>query len=356
MSQPTGSCSKQQPCLLLQHVLGAARTLLRTDVMRLTMRYTLSFWRMLLLMGLPAASLGAGSSGNSGSEFVPQRAFVTGHKTVFYAELSPADIQLCRLEAINSSVLDLESRCAEVCPSPGLVNFHDQCVPGHAFHSAQSAFHEAQGLLSGRQYTIFSLSFFVIIGAICRIAFPKWLPYTVGLLVLSFMVAVIGEYTHLSNDCPMYALRLSGHDGTVQRSEWDGFICAGCHPESFCVKKKRTCGDGSANPSGCRWSFDDLNKPRYLHSMETVQEWDPHAADVLTADQLWRPECNLYNDLLLPLAETDPHVMLVVFLPLLLFESAFFGIDVRAARMSCTPNQNSPYPVHRPEMRCVCVL
>ena len=315
-------------------MLGAARTppRLRTDIVGLPMRPAPRLLRLLLLLGFSTASLGAGSSSSSGSsgEFVPARAFVTGHKTVFYSELSSDDIQLCRFQAINSSVADLESRCAEVCPSPGLVNFHDQCVTGHAFHSAHAVFHEAQSLLSGRQYTIFSLAFFVIIGAVCRMVFPKQLPYTVGLLMLSFMVAVIGQYTHLSNDCPMYALRLSGHDGAVQRAEWDGFICAGCHPDSFCVSKKRTCGDGSTDPSGCRWSFDDLNKPRYLHSMETVQEWDPHATDVLTADQLWRAECNLYNDLLLPLAETDPHVMLVVFLPLLLFESAFFGIDVRA--------------------------
>ena len=46
----------------------------------------------------------------------------------------------------------------------------------------------------------------------------------------------------------------------------------------------------------------------------------------LEPHELWRPECNLMADML-DLSNIDPHLMMVVFLPTLLFESAF-AMDV----------------------------
>ena len=46
----------------------------------------------------------------------------------------------------------------------------------------------------------------------------------------------------------------------------------------------------------------------------------------LTPDELWTDRCNLLRDMI-GLADIDPHVLLIVFLPALLFESACFGID-----------------------------
>ena len=47
----------------------------------------------------------------------------------------------------------------------------------------------------------------------------------------------------------------------------------------------------------------------------------------LDPDELWTSRCNLMRDFL-SLMDIDPHLMLVVFLPALLFESACFGIDM----------------------------
>ena len=57
-------------------------------------------------------------------------------------------------------------------------------------------------------------------------------------------------------------------------------------------------------------------------SQKTVVQGD----GVLQPDELWRPGCNLLTSLL-ELADMDPHLLLVVFLPPLLFESAY-AMDV----------------------------
>ena len=158
--------------------------------------------------------------------------------------------------------------------------------------------------------------------------FPKWLPYTVGLLIFAFAVGVTSHVSRLAPDCPMHALVYSGNDGVVDESEWNAFICVGCHPESFCIQEGRTCGDGSTTPESCRWTFNELNKEITRTSIAVETFTDATGPFVLTADELQQPACNSISDVLAPLASIDPHVMLVVFLPVLLFESAFLGIDV----------------------------
>jgi NhaP-type Na+/H+ or K+/H+ antiporter len=56
------------------------------------------------------------------------------------------------------------------------------------------------------------------------------------------------------------------------------------------------------------------------------------------------PECNLITDII-NLANIDPHVFLVLFLPPLLFESAAFGLDMGIFR-----KQVGPHPDPDPDM------
>ena len=53
-------------------------------------------------------------------------------------------------------------------------------------------------------------------------------------------------------------------DGVVSRPEWDDFTCVGCHPESECAS--RSCGDGSAHPAGCSYSFAQLDNRTWRRS------------------------------------------------------------------------------------------
>ena len=48
----------------------------------------------------------------------------------------------------------------------------------------------------------------------------------------------------------------------------------------------------------------------------------PDDATTLSPDELWTPSCNLLTDML-SLMDIDPHLMLIVFLPALLFESVW---------------------------------
>ena len=131
----------------------------------------------------------------------------------------------------------------------------------------------------------------------------------------------------------------------VSRAEWGSFICEGCHPDSYCLKEShplrsgerpsgyhRSCGDGSVEVLGgapvgtCGYTFDSLDVPWRQTDMITESVNDEAYDGFLSADELWRPECNLFRDIV-RLADIDPHVLLVVFLPPLLFESACFGLD-----------------------------
>ena len=149
----------------------------------------------------------------------------------------------------------------------------------------------------------------------------------------------------------------NNQDGVVSRAEWDEFICAGCHNNSICMSSAWfTCGDGSADGGpACRYSFEYLDSPFKVTAMLAEQISMPSGSHrrslsdsssassggsasgsaqdrtsgdgSLSADELWTPSCNLLLDML-SLKDIDPHVMLVVFLPALLFESACFGIDM----------------------------
>ena len=114
-------------------------------------------------------------------------------------------------------------------------------------------------------WSIFFLISCALFGVLFRMIFPTWLPYTVGLLLVGFFAGVLGHALGASEDCPMYALMSNDVDGDnmISRAEWDNFVCVGCVQGSVCLSGynglRSTCGDGSANPAGCRWTFDQLN-------------------------------------------------------------------------------------------------
>ena len=65
--------------------------------------------------------------------------------------------------------------------------------------------------------------------------------------------------------------------------------------------------------------------PNYL-SMQVNRVDDIVGDGKLSADELWQAPCNLLADAM-GIANIDPHLLLLLFLPVLLFESAF-AIDM----------------------------
>mmetsp|Transcript_53912 Transcript_53912/g.159752 ORF Transcript_53912/g.159752 Transcript_53912/m.159752 type:complete len:1155 (-) Transcript_53912:469-3933(-) len=302
---------------------------------------------LVLVVGAPAAVLaeasGSGSSSSSGSS-------------------SGVDLNaLCRYNAWNGSIATVDAcmaktnaeleldpycqdqiltarQCDSLCPFPGAPDNQYECK--EHYHTVYATF---TGELSSRnslQWNIFFLCLFALIGAFSKVMFPKWLPYTVGLLVIGMSLGIIAQRIAAQTDCPWISFMYdSDHDHAISREEWDGFVCTGCHPQSFCKIDSwhgmhRTCWDGdtAVNGSGCRWDFDELDSS-WRRTFMTVERTTNRAGNgQLEADELWTPQCNLMRDML-GLSDIDPHVLLVVFLPALLFESACFGLDVGIFRM-----------------------
>ena len=160
-------------------------------------------------------------------------------------------------------------------------------------------------------------------------------PYTVGVLLLYMIFGLIAAALSNAVDCPWHAFNyrnaFTGDDTTVSREEWNLFIGNGVNTSSFCGASPgaplvaRTCGDGTANATGCRYTFDALGALYKLSDMLPDQHGGDHGDEALSADELWTPRCNLLRDLV-GLSDMDPHLMLVIFLPTLLFESATFGV------------------------------
>ena len=49
-----------------------------------------------------------------------------------------------------------------------------------------------------------------------RKVFPKWLPYTVGLLIIGIVLGILAQYLATRQDCPMYALKYDGARPAVE--------------------------------------------------------------------------------------------------------------------------------------------
>ena len=298
---------------------------------------------LILLRPGPALSDGSGSGGAPPSAFsagyltdaaVTSQCWSTALGTAGSGSGSGSDDEQrincrCRDKDVVSAEHPLGSRwahtdCHKVCPDVTYGREEQKCSEDP--HEPIEAKHHDE-----LWWAILFLALCLLTGAINRALFPSSLPYTVILLIEAIIIGVGASLLEDSLTCPLNALRYydADHNGKIDRSEWNDFICVDCHVNSACIK--RTCGDGTEDPSSCIWSFDELNSTRWKQTAFRVEEYDDKVGDgYLTADELWRPSCNLLKDML-GVANMDPHLILLVFLPVLLFESAF-AIDLGMLR------------------------
>lgn len=118
---------------------------------------------------------------------------------------------------------------------------------------------------------------------------------------------------------PLHALDPAfdrNHDSKISRAEWGRFTCADCVVDSVCQQPSanRACHDCS--------SFDALNAPFRYSVFDTAYASGHADDDYLRRDELWQWGCNFFASLT-SITTIDPHLLLVVFLPPLLFESAY---------------------------------
>jgi NhaP-type Na+/H+ or K+/H+ antiporter len=227
--------------------------------------------------------------------------------------------------------------CLPQCPIVSAPDFKGACHEGaHEFRATYRAHTKQHNTL---QWEVLFVVFWVLVGAFFRRFSPSWVPYTVGVLAIGVILGAIAEKVEQDSNCPHNLFQYDkDHDYKVSRAEYDDFLCIGCNPDAFCPTAqdtgrwglgRRTCGDGSKNAPGCpdHMNFTSLDRgwKKSLMHPETV---DTSAGDgYLDADELWRSDCNFLRDML-SLSDMDPHYLLVIFLPALLFESATFGLDI----------------------------
>jgi len=257
-------------------------------------------------------------------------------KNLSYAE-ARARVELKSFEPPSEAAFDafFSSLCNGVCPSPRAPDFRVKCEEGaHAF---RATFRELAGHRASYQWELLFIVFWLLLGVGFRHFNPSWLPYTVSLLLLGLLLGAVAELVEQSPSCP-HNLLLHDYDldNKVSVVEYESALCVSCHPKSFCMDSqntatkwgfgKRTCGDGTAAPASCPFDFDSLDSPWKKSSMHPESVTSTAGSGYLEADELWTSRCNGLRDLLV-LSDIDPHVLLVLFLPPLLFESAAFGLD-----------------------------
>ena len=243
--------------------------------------------------------------------------------------------------------------CQQTCPSANAPDHLFECSPvRQQYHSAFSDWANALVLRSSMQWGLFFLIITLILGAFFRGVSPSWVPYTVGLLVLFFLIGAAAGMLDKPSWCPHHAwVYDANHDSRISPEEYRRFQGIGFNSTSFCivggvsgdylgVENGRTCGTGGTDesPSGCYYSFESLDTQFKLSDMLPTGSNKNGAGDgYLSADELWVGSCNLLRGMV-QLPDMDPHLILTIFLPALLFESAAFGIDVRR------PPHTSPAP------------
>ena len=233
----------------------------------------------------------------------------------------------------------------------------------HAAHSFSSNFREKLTKRGSLLWPVFFCVMSVLFGAIFLNLFPHILggriPYTVGLLIVGFILGIVAKLASSAIDCPMYALIYDANgDDLIDEDEYDRFTCKNCDASAICVDLRGFLDahyptidtpiyDATTFRTGSRWSFSFLDTPwkissllaefvstsgsshrrRALAASSGVNASATGGDGVLAPDDLWTASCNLFDDMTI-LKDIDPHLMLVVFLPALLFESACFGVDM----------------------------
>ena len=62
-------------------------------------------------------------------------------------------------------------------------------------------------------------------GVACKLWFPPWVPYTVGLLIIGMAAGLLSEFLAANPRCPWHALTYmdADHDGSISRAEYARF-------------------------------------------------------------------------------------------------------------------------------------
>ena len=83
--------------------------------------------------------------------------------------------------------------CQAVCsPGPRQADYRKSCM-SHSYHSFQSTFRESLVKRQSLMWPIFFLIWSVLFSSFLSRMFPKWLPYTVGLLIFGMMLGAIAN-------------------------------------------------------------------------------------------------------------------------------------------------------------------
>ena len=229
----------------------------------------------------------------------------------------------------------MTTMCLEECKPPKAPDLKVGCQEG--VHEFRHTFRESAGTWAGMQFEILFIIGWVLVGAASRRFSPAVVPYTVGILIVGLIFGAIAETIEQDPSCP-HNLLLGDRDGDgrLSRLEYNETVCIGCLPSSFCLNAgsrptrwsfgKRTCGNG-IDDSDCPFTFDGLDSGFYKSHMHVEQVTSFGNNGYIEPDETWTVRCNWLRDMMC-LSDMDPHYLLVIFLPALLFESATFGIDL----------------------------
>ena len=105
-------------------------------------------------------------------------------------------------------------------------------------------------------------------GVACKLWFPPWVPYTVGLLIIGIAAGLLSEALAANPRCPWHALTYydADHDGSISRAEYARFKCEDCHKDSICYSdtgnalswpRTMPSGESFLDP----YTFDYLDRP-----------------------------------------------------------------------------------------------
>ena len=113
-------------------------------------------------------------------------------------------IQDCRFRAAADVTAELgegweHRRCHPVCPKLAPPAQEQHCSEAH--HETPYAEHH-----NGVHFTILFLAMCLTVGALSALCIPKWIPYTVTILMLGIFVGIAAFFAETAPTCPMNAL------------------------------------------------------------------------------------------------------------------------------------------------------
>ena len=177
---------------------------------------------------------------------------INGSLLAFIAELGEivkgnqreSDVQWSRFDQdAEADFMDLITRCLDVCPMPETPDVRFSCRED--YHAYVATFNGETKYHAALQWQVFFLCFFLLLGALCRRCLPTWMPYTVGLLVISFLMGGAAQVpiSIWAPGCPSHLMMFDyDHDHYLNRTEFDHSQCVGCDPNAFCTAARSESG------------------------------------------------------------------------------------------------------------------